>query len=181
MHLLEPAASGRAKCRGCGKTIAKGELRFGERVPNPFVEEGDMALWFHLPCGAFKRPEPLLEALGAAVATVERKEWLTAQARRGLAHRRLPRIDGAQRAPSGRATCRSCREAIRKGAWRIRLVFFEQGRFEPSGYIHPRCAKGYFETDDVLARVRHFSTLSEAELAEVGRQLRAESPPDETP
>ena len=28
-HLIEPASSGRAKCRGCGKLIAKGELRLG--------------------------------------------------------------------------------------------------------------------------------------------------------
>ena len=31
-HVIEPAASGRAKCRGCGKPIAKNELRLGERL-----------------------------------------------------------------------------------------------------------------------------------------------------
>ena len=61
-HTIEPASSGRARCRGCGKTIAKAELRFGERLPNPFAD-GEMTLWFHLPCAAFRRPESLLEVL----------------------------------------------------------------------------------------------------------------------
>jgi hypothetical protein len=37
-HVFEPAASGRAKCRGCAQPIQRGELRFGERLPNPFAE-----------------------------------------------------------------------------------------------------------------------------------------------
>ena len=41
-HVIEPASSGRAKCRGCGRAIAKGELRLGERLPNPFTDEGEM-------------------------------------------------------------------------------------------------------------------------------------------
>ena len=67
-HVIEPASSARAKCRGCGRPIAKGILRLGERLPNPFGE-GEMTLWFHLPCAAFKRPQPFLDAiaeLGAA-------------------------------------------------------------------------------------------------------------------
>ena len=67
MHVIEPATSGRAKCRGCSQPIAKGELRFGERMPNPYGD-GEMTLWFHLPCGAYKRPEPLLEALESTEA-----------------------------------------------------------------------------------------------------------------
>lgn len=46
-HTIEPAASGRARWRGCGERIAKGELRLGARLPNPFVE-GELTLWFHL-------------------------------------------------------------------------------------------------------------------------------------
>ena len=61
-HTIEPAASGRAKCRGCGQKIAKDELRFGERLENPYGE-GEMTLWFHLVCGVYKRPEPFLEML----------------------------------------------------------------------------------------------------------------------
>ncbi|MEM7310842.1 MAG: hypothetical protein AAF682_29495 [Planctomycetota bacterium] len=156
-HTIEPAASGRAKCRGCGTPIQKGELRLGERLPNPFADEGDMTLWFHLVCGAYKRPEPLLEALESAEEQPDRKEWLVERAKESLAHRRLPRIDGGQRDPSGRATCRSCKDKIEKGAWRIRLTFYEEGRFNPSGFVHARCATEYLGTADVVERVRCFS------------------------
>ena len=37
-HVIEPAPTGRAKCRGCGEKIGAGELRFGESLPNPFAE-----------------------------------------------------------------------------------------------------------------------------------------------
>lgn len=174
-HVIEPAASGRAKCRGCGERIAAGELRFGERIPNPFAD-GETTLWFHPRCAAFKRPEPLLEALDSAAEAPPDAERLGAEARRSAEHRRLPRIDGAQRSPSGRARCRSCRETIAKGDWRISLVYYDEGRFEPSGYIHARCAAGYFSTADVLDRVRHFTpTLTDGDAAELRTEL---APPD---
>jgi hypothetical protein len=171
-HVIEPAASGRAKCRGCGRAIAKGELRFGERVPNPFADDRETTLWFHLTCSAYKRPEPLLETLEARDETVARGDWLAREARLGVDHRRLPRIDGAQRASTGRATCRSCRETIEKGTWRIKLVFYEQGRFDPSGFIHAGCAAEYFGHADVLDRLREFSgELTDADWAEIGAEL----------
>jgi hypothetical protein len=150
-----------------------GELRFGERLPNPFAE-GEMTLWFHLECAAFKRPEPLLEALAERTEPLEGRERLEAEARRGIAHRRLPRISGAERASSGRARCRHCREPIAKDAWRIPLVYFEEGRFTPGGFVHARCARAYFETTDVLARVRCFApALSEEDLRALQAELEA--------
>jgi poly [ADP-ribose] polymerase len=173
-HLIEPAPSGRAKCRGCGKLIASGELRFGERLPNPFAE-GEMTHWFHLECAAYKRPEPFLETIQAK-EPLEDFQRLKSEAERGLAHRRLPRINGAERAPSGRAQCRSCQEPITKGAWRISLVYYDSGRFEPSGSIHLRCAASYFETSDLLERVRRFSPeLSEQDLGELQSELQRSS------
>jgi len=179
-HVIETASTGRAKCRGCGAKIATGELRFGERLPNPFAE-GETTHWFHLDCAAFKRPEPFLEALGARSEPFDDPERLESEARRGVAHRRLPRIDGVERAPSGRAQCRCCREPIVKDAWRIPLVFYEEGRFAPSGYVHVRCSRVYFETADVLARVRRFAHgLGEQELTEIQRELE-QSAPDSGP
>ena len=61
-HVMESAKTGRAKCRGCDRRIEKGEIRFGERVPNAFGE-GETTLWFHVRCAAYKRPQPFLEAL----------------------------------------------------------------------------------------------------------------------
>jgi hypothetical protein len=178
-HVIEPASSGRAKCRSCDQPIAKGELRFGERQPNAFGD-GEMTLWFHLPCAAYSRPEPFLEVQGAAPPEAQ-SAALVAAARSGIEHRRLPRLHGAERAASGRAHCRSCRELIGKGEWRLPLVFFEEYRFSPGGYVHAQCARNYFETTDLHDRIRHFSPqLGEGELAEVAAALAAaHAPPAE--
>jgi hypothetical protein len=171
-HVLELALSGRSKCRGCARPIPRGELRFGERLPNPFGE-GEMTLWFHPACAAYKRPEPFLEALAATPADVPGRDRLEDAARAGLAHRRLPRIDGAERAPSSQAKCRHCSLPIDKGGWRIRLLFYEEGQFSPGGFIHLECRKAYFETDDILERVLHFSaTLGEADREELRHACR---------
>lgn len=173
-HVFESASSSRAKCRGCGLPIQQGELRFGERLPNPFAE-GEMTLWFHPACAAYKRPEPLLQTLGEAGENVPDRERLERAARGSLAHRHLPRIDGAERAPSGQAKCRHCREPIERGTWRIRLVHYDEGRFSPGGYVHLGCRKAYFETDDILNQVLHFSpALSDSEREELRRAFAAE-------
>ena len=174
-HIFESASSGRAKCRGCGQPIQRGELRFGERLPNPFAD-GEMTIWFHPACAAYKRPEPMLQALGETSEALPDRERLERIARASLAHRRLPRIDGAEKAPSGQAKCRHCREPIGRGSWRIKLVYFDEGRFSPGGYIHLGCRKDYFETDDVLDQVLHFNPgLSEADREELRRACVAAS------
>jgi hypothetical protein len=178
-HLFEPASSGRSKCRGCARPIQRGELRFGERLSNPFAE-GEMTVWFHPACAAYKRPEPLLQALGETPASVPDRESLERTARASLAHRRLPRVAGAELSPSAQAKCRSCRAPIVRGSWRIRLVFYEEGRFAPGGFVHLDCRKAYFETDDILDRVLHFSSdLSDGEREELRRacDTGATSPP----
>jgi hypothetical protein len=53
-------------------------------------------------------------------------------------------------------------------------VFFEEYRFNPGGYIHAQCAQSYFETTDLLERIRRFSPqLDEAELVELAAALAA--------
>jgi hypothetical protein len=169
-HVIESASSGRAKCRNCEQPIAKGDLRFGERQPNAFGD-GEMTLWFHLTCGAYSRPEPFLEAQGAATPDPQLAA-LAAAAHFGIEHRRVPRLHGAERATSGRAHCRSCRALIGKGEWRLALVFFEEYRFNPGGYIHAQCAREYFETIELVDRIKHFSPeLRESELAEIAAAL----------
>jgi hypothetical protein len=168
-HVFEPAASGRSKCRGCGRLLAKGELRFGERLPNNFGE-GEMTLWFHPMCAAYKRPEAMLEAIAAAAGVPDR-EALQRAANTSKAQHRLSRIDGAERA-RGNATCRSCREPIPRGDWRIRLVFFDEGQFSASGFIHVKCRKEYFETDEILEQLLHFShALDDAARGELAAAL----------
>ena len=134
-----------------------------------------MTLWFHLPCAAYARPEPFLEVQSTAAAG--QLDALAAAARFGIEHRRVPRLHGAERATSGRAHCRSCRELIAKGDWRLPLVFFEEYRFNPGGYVHAHCAREYFETTDILDRIRHYSPeLREPELTEVAAALAATRP-----
>ena len=70
-HVFGAAPTGRSKCRGCGEPIAKGEVRFGESLPNPYAE-GEMTHWFHPLCAAYKRPEALLEALAGQADAAER-------------------------------------------------------------------------------------------------------------
>lgn len=174
-HVIQPATTARARCRGCGEKIASGVLRFGESVPNPFGE-GDTTHWFHLECAAFKRPEPFLQTLEAAAEPVPDGERLLAEARRGIDNARLQRVSGGERDPSGRAQCRQCRATIPKGAWRIPLVIHEEDRFSPAGFLHAACAGAYFETADILARVRRFSpALSEADVAAIGAEVEAGS------
>ncbi len=165
-HVFEMSPSGRAACRGCGEKIPKGDLRFGERLPNPYAEnDGEMTHWFHLVCAAYRRPEALLETLATATEPIPNADHLREQAQLGVTHRRLPRVSTAGRASSGRATCRACKELIAKDIWRIALVFYDDGRFVPSGYIHAGCAAAYLETTDIIERVRHFSPeLSDADV-----------------
>lgn len=173
-HAIERAPTGRAKCRGCGASIAKGEWRVGERVPNPFAdgEGAETTHWYHPPCAAYKRPEAFLAALETTPVPLDREESLVAAARLGVAHHRVPRVDAAGRAPTGRAACRACKTPIEKDSWRIGLVFYEDGRFAPSGFIHARCAGEYLGTKDLADRIRHFSpALGETDIDEIQRQL----------
>lgn len=174
-HVLEIASSGRAKCRGCGLPIAKDELRFGERQPNAFGD-GEMTLWFHPRCAAYLRPEPFLEALPTAPQSPEGD--LESAAQFGIDHRRVPRIHGAERAATGRARCRHCKELIDKGEWRIALVFFEEYRFNPGGFLHAGCSSAYFETVEILPRLQHFSPdLTDPDAAEIGNAVRTARAP----
>lgn len=176
-HVFELAPSARAKCRGCGQAIARGELRFGERLPNPFAqgenaENVEMTHWFHLPCAAFRRPEAFVAAVPEATVEIDRKDELMHEAELGVTHRRLPRLSTAERASSGRAACRACKELIPKDTWRVALVFYEEGRFMPSGFVHVACVPSYCETVAVMPRVRHFSpALTESDAAEIVAQL----------
>jgi len=170
-HTIEPAVSGRAKCRGCRQSIAKGELRFGESLPNPFAD-GDMTIWFHIDCGALRRPESFLEVLDTDdVLPADESARLREIATFGAEHPRVERIAGAERASSGRAKCRECRESIKKDQWRIALEFFEEGMFNPSGYLHTTCASRYFGTPDVMDRIEKFGALEPADISEVAANI----------
>jgi hypothetical protein len=171
--VLQHAPSGRAKCRACGEAIAKGELRYGEEVTNPFTE-GLTTLWFHLDCGALRRPEkarPLLLESSEAIAS---REELLVEAELGQAHPRLCRIAKVERAPSGRAHCRHCKQFISNGALRIALEIFDEGRFNPMGYLHIGCSKDYFSAIPSPRRLlRPSRALDDEARTELSAQLEA--------
>ena len=155
-HVIEPAPSGRAKCRGCGEKIAAGELRFGESLPNPFAE-GETFHWSHLECGAMKRPESFLEAIATP-----RPSRLRTRSGSPLSPARASSTRAWRGSAAPSATPRAARSAgtaqkIDKGAWRIALVFFEEGRFSPAGSLHVPCAGAYFGTTDLVPRLKRFS------------------------
>ena len=134
-----------------------------------------MTLWFHPLCAAYKRPQSLLEALDQATQSAADQETLRGAVLTSVKYPRIPRIDGAEKSRSGQAKCRNCHEPILLGSWRIRVVFYDEGRFAPGGYVHLGCRAAYFETDEVLEPVLHFSpTLSETERAELIRAFDAE-------
>lgn len=170
--VIERATTGRAKCRACAKAIAKGEVRFGEALPNAYGE-GESLFWFHLRCAACSRPESLLTALDQGHVDSEELSAVITLAREGAAQPRLSRLLRAERASSGRARCRHCRELIEQGSWRLALQMFEEGRFNSIGTIHARCAVHYFEAEPSLERLTlPTNELSPEELAEVVAVMR---------
>lgn len=174
-HLLELAKTGRAKCRGCGTNIASGTLRLGERVPNPFDDEGgETTHWYHIVCNAYMRPESFLPTVAENPSVeIENRDTLVHEAELGKKFRRLPRATSVEKSASGRAVCRECKQAIEKDAWRIALKYYEDGRFAPSGFVHIGCAAKYFETTEVLTRLRHFSPeISEPDWTEIAGMLK---------
>jgi len=173
---IQAAPTGRAKCKGCGQAIAKGELRFGESGPNSYGE-GEAMSWFHLSCGALMRPEKLLPVVEASAEPISERDWLLETARFGVEHHRLARLVRAERASSGRAHCRSCRELIAKGEWRFALQTFEEARPNPLGTIHASCAQAYFGTAAVLDRAERLTPgLSVDDVADLERALANQRP-----
>jgi len=176
--VIETAKSGRASCRGCGRSIARGELRFGEALPNAYAE-GESLFWFHLVCAACMRPGKFGPALEVFSQPIPESEWLRQTVSVGIAHERLLRLVRAERAPSGSAHCRACHELVGKGSWRFALQMFEEGRMQPIGTIHAECAEAYFGTNDILDRIKRLTEgLQPAELSEIehlirGRQSKA--------
>lgn len=163
-HVFEQAASGRSKCRSCGKQITKDTLRFGEKLPNPFGDS-DMTHWHHPACAANRRPEPLTEALTETDYAGDNKHDLLTTARHTGEFHRLQRLGQAEQASSGRARCRACNELIAKDTWRLPLIFFQDDAYNSSGFIHAGCVGEYCETTEVWPTVAQFALeISDADL-----------------
>jgi hypothetical protein len=168
-HKIEPAPTGRASCRGCKQTIAKGDLRFGEEFQNAYSEDGGMSFrYWHLPCAAAKMANELRDTLASYDGDVPDRPALEAL----LASHIRPEFPYAEQAANGRAKCRVCDETIKKGELRVAFERVFDGPMGPTkgaAYVHPRCLGAYLERE----RERGDTTLDrDAVLAAVARNSK---------
>ncbi|MCX5743454.1 MAG: PARP-type zinc finger-containing protein [Proteobacteria bacterium] len=146
---IEEAKSGRASCRTCKKTIAKGELRLGVEVTTQFSDQPSMQ-WHHLPCAAGKLAGELKDALATFDGDVPDREALDAaieaSIKKGNAKPAgFPYVD---RAPTGRAKCMQCEAAIGKDTFRVAVEReIDTGAMvtRGAGYMHPKCVAANLE------------------------------------
>ncbi|MBA3397220.1 MAG: hypothetical protein H0T89_31630 [Deltaproteobacteria bacterium] len=172
-NVIEEAKSGRASCRTCKKTIAKGELRLGVEAVTQFSDTPSLQ-WHHVMCAAQKLPAELKEALDAYLGDVPNRAELDAAMEEAIKNGSakpagLPHVD---RAPTGRAKCMKCGEPIEKASLRVAVEReLETGAFARpgAGYLHPPCTPAYIvekgiAADELIDGLRKNSRLPEAEI-----------------
>lgn len=163
-HKVEVAPTGRASCRGCKKTIAKGEVRFGEEFANQFSEDGGTSFrYWHLMCAATKLANELSPALAAYEGPVEDRATIDA----AIAEHLRPELPYAEHAPNGRARCRACDATIAKGEVRVAFERTFDGPMGPqkgAAYTHGACLPKYLDREreqgqEVPAPAEYFGQL----------------------
>jgi hypothetical protein len=203
-YVIEPARSGRSRCKTCRRPIKKDSLRLGVRIEGPF---GPGYLWHHINCAAKRQMDRLEEAYsmtcwepGVEVPPLDSLRHLVVKAEEQRKKRQS--VPYAEKAPTGRSLCKRCGEAIEKGGVRVvllrRVEFYGQVRHGTVN-VHPRCVAAELagedsavETDGFADALRsHTETLEpheiDAVLAEIGplpvpvAQAAEEKGPDPVP
>lgn len=184
-HIVEAAKSGRARCRTCGEGILKGDVRFGEEVPNAFSESGGTTFhWHHLRCAAKKKPSQLAEALKTFAGEVPDREEIERLIAENAAKQKPSTFPYAERAPTGRSHCGECHRTIEKGALRVAV------QREPDGpalmimpptprFLHAACARSALdgEPEKLAARIQQNSRgLGPGDVEELLAALRSGTP-----
>lgn len=175
-HVVEVSPSGRAKCRGCKETIAKGVVRFGEAYESAFTE-GEALRYWHLTCAAKskKLAVPLEETLAGFDGTVPDRaevDALIAAAKKKGAGKAPAKFPHAQVAANGRAGCMVCGEKLEKGTLRVaveREVEAPMGMVRGAGYLHPGCALGWAEEQGEDPEAFTEQVLGNSELGDAER------------
>lgn len=143
-YVIEPARSGRSKCKACRRVIQKGHTRIGILIVGPF---GPGYLWHHMNCAARRHLEKVEEAYrlqawedGVDVPPIEKLRSVADKAEKDRAERKT--APHAEKAPTGRSRCKHCGEPIAKGSYRVVLLrgveFAGQVRSGPIN-VHPGC------------------------------------------
>ena len=184
---VEIAPSGRAACRGCKQTIAKGLPRFAEETANQFSEEGGVSYrYWHLVCAAPRMANELAAALTGFEGAVDERAALDAL----IAEHLRPESPYAERASSGRAKCRACDETLKKGELRVAFerVFSQverpMGPQTGASYAHPKCVGRFLENEkergreapgreEVIRLVTAHSKLGPEDMEAVANEMRA--------
>lgn len=175
-NVIEEAKSGRASCRACKKTIAKGELRFGEEAPNAFGDTPSIR-WYHMMCAAEKLPTELKAALDQFSGTVANRAELDKAMSDAFSKGRAKPggFPYADKAPTGRARCMQCEEPIAKDSLRVaveREIDTGSVVTRGAGYMHPKCVVENLENaggdkDEMVAALRTNSRLQPSDLNQV--------------
>jgi hypothetical protein len=171
--VIEPAATGRAACRGCREKILKGELRFGERAPSAFGE-GEQTLWFHVACAAERRPHKLADALREYPGEIPDRAALESVVTDGLSNPKLAEVARVERSPTGRATCQECHEKIGKDELRVAIEKDVEGMPPTTSFLHARCARKNLGDVGLENKLRRLAkNLSEGDLAKLQSSLNS--------
>jgi hypothetical protein len=160
-YVIEPARSGRAKCKTCRRKIPKDDLRIGILIVGPF---GPGYLWHHIKCGAKRHLDRLEEAYklrawadGVQVPPIEKLRTLAEKAEKVKKDRKA--APHTEPAPTGRAKCKHCEEPIEKGSFRVVLLrgveFAGQVRNGPIN-VHPGCVVRELMAEDCTTEPEGF-------------------------
>ena len=177
---IEEAKSGRAACRTCKKPIAKGELRLGVEAANAFGDQPSMQ-WHHLMCAAQKLPVELEEGIKAYPNEIPQRAELEAAMADAIkkGHAKPAGMPYADRAPTGRAKCMQCSQAIEKDSLRVaveRELEVGMGMQTGAGYLHPACVAAWAEAkekdkEELVLGITNNSRIAADDLAKVVAEI----------
>ena len=165
-NMIEPAKSGRAKCRGCGEKIEKDTLRYGN-----FDEQWESYKWFHLPCGAAENLAGFMQAVEDYDGEIEDLDAILVKAKEAARGKGFPRVEVAS---SGRSSCLLCEEKIApKGTLRVVVEREVEGFGKRPAYLHLGCAAGFLEadSDELTDLLIENSILTEEQADEVAEAI----------
>jgi hypothetical protein len=158
-------------------------LRFAESYAVPGAGTEGKRYW-HLLCAAPKLGAQMTEALAAYTGDIPDKAAIEAAIGKGSAkasERALPHVD---RAPTSRAKCLACEEALEKGSWRVAVEReVDTGTFvtKGPGYLHPKCAIAFVSeteegNDNIAEWVRTLFANSGVEQADIAELMELMTP-----